>query len=650
MGELASHRPDVIRLRTRARSLMADRVNLALCAVFLVAAAFYFLTAATSRLMVLRGDSAEPYNQLANAFLHLRLSIGRAPAALLRLADPYDPTQNAAVINRFHVNGYSIHDFALYHGHLFLTWGPTPVVVLLVPMHLLGLEPSASVVIATFSIVGIGFALATLRVLLRQIGNTTLWMCVLAASALALSSVLPYIARRPYVYETAISGGYCFAMAGIWLAISAMANRWASLRRLTLMSLCFGLATGSRPTLALMALILVPVYVSLRATRRRRGLLMALVIPVGICALLLVAYNQARFGSPLEYGEHYQLATDDAHTGHWASIGNVLPGLWFYIVSPPRPLALFPFIGLSPPPITYPLSLPASYVDTAPTGGLLLMAPILCLLTTLPWIWRRRPALLGALAPAVLVLAGAGLLCVLFLSYQVYGTTERYEADFMTPLLLGALAAWLALSEGARGRLRRLVRAGGGLLAAWGCVIGLAISFTGSENLLASGLPGAWATLENIGAPASTAIAAIAGRPVLAEVSAPNLAAISSVSYTSLASSRTAPFGLSAGQQADLTIVSPAVRQAALRASVAPGAALGAKGSLWAVLTNPGHWSHNYLLPSGGGVVYIPVPLSIGVNRLVLSPLASTIKLSNPATPSAQPLLVVRTLALSTTA
>jgi hypothetical protein len=648
MWEMASHRPAAIRLPARARSLASDRVSLALCVVFLLAAVFYLLTAATSRLIVLRGKTEEPYNQLANAFLHLHLSIGRAPAALLRLANPYDPSQNEAIVNRFHVNGFSIHDFALYHGHLFLTWGPAPVVVLLVPLHLLGFEPSSSAVVALFSIVGLGFALATLRVLLRQIGNTTLWMCVLAAFALALSSVVPYLARRPYVYEAAIAGGYCFAMAGIWLAISAVANRRAPLWRLALMSLCFGLAAGSRPTLGFTALVLVPVYMSLRSSRPRRGLLMALIVPVGVCALLLMAYNQARFGSPLEYGQHYVLANEDTQTGHWAELSNVLPGLWFYIVSPPRLLALFPFIGLGPPPVTYPLSLPASYVDVAPTGGLLPMTPILFFLAALPWIWRRRPALLGPLGSTLMVLAGAGLLCVLFLVYQFYGTTERYEADFTTLLLLGALAAWLALSEEARGRRRWLVRTGGGLLAAWGCVIGLAISFTGSGNLLAIALPSAWATLENIGAPVSAAITAIAGHPVLAEVSAPNLSPVSHVSYTSL-SVGTAPFWLSPGEQADLTIVSPDVRQAALLASVLPGAALGARGSLWAVLTNPGHWSHDYLLPTRGGVVRIPVPLSIGVNRLVLSPLASAIKLRNPATPSTQPLLVVRNLALRAT-
>jgi hypothetical protein len=629
------------RLSAHMRSFAADRMNLYLCAVFLLASIFYLFTGETSKLLALHGRSAEPYNQLANAFLHLHLSVGRAPAALLRLADPYEPAQNLSIQNRF-----SIHDFSLYHGHLFLTWGPAPVIVLVVPLRLLGFEPSSSVIVASFSIAGLGFVLATLRVLLRKIGGATPWMCVLAASTLALSSVVPFILRRPAVYESAVAGGYCFAMAGIWLAMSALAARRASLGRLALMSLCFGLATGSRPTLGLTALVLVPVYMSLRSTRPYRGLLMALVIPVGVCLLLLAAYNQARFGNPLNWGERYVLADENSYVAHWAELANVLPGAWFYMLSAPRPLALFPFIGLTPPPVFYPLGLPANYLQNGPIGGLLPMTPIAIFLAALPWIWRRRPALLGALAAPLLVLAGAGLACMLFLAYQFSATAERYEVDFTTLLLLGAVAAWLALSVEARGRRRRLIRAGGGVLAVWGCVSGLAISFVGAENLLARSLPGVWSTLENVGSPVSGAIAAIAGHPVLAEVSAPNLTAVSHLSYTSL-SSGAAAFSLSPGGEAGIAIVSPGFREATLLTKLLPGPALASSAPLWAVIGGTGSESHSYLVPRGGGVVRIPVSLSPGVNRLVLSPLAGALEPRNRVAPSARPLLVVTRMSLA---
>ncbi len=584
--------------------LAVDRASLALAAVFVLAAAFYVWTAGTTYALALTGAHADPYNQLADAFLHLHLAVGPAPAALRALAAPYNPAQYAAV------EGFrgGIHDFALYHGNLYLTWGPAPVIVLLVPLHLLGLEPTASVTVSLFAIVGLGFALAALRVILGQVGDVPLWMCVLSASTLALASALPFILRRPAVYEEAISGGYCFAMAGVWLAMRALADQRASTTRLALMSLCVGLAAGSRPTLALTAVVLVPVYLSLRALRPRRELLATLTIPFAACVLLLLAYNQARFGSPLEVGANYQLNGVPPNVTHLDDLSYLAPGLWFYGVNAPRITALFPFIVLTPPPTSYPASLPGLYRTVEPTGGLLTMAPIVVFLAALPWIWRSRSASLGRLASPLLLLAGAGIAAALFLAYTFYSATERYEVDFTTPLLLGALAAWLVLSGDARRWRRRLARIGGGLLASWGCVAGLAISFTGYYNLLATTHRGTWKTLQDVGAPVSRAIASVEGHPVLAEVTGVETPEIF------------------AGKHKELVIVSPDARTAALRADWVPAAKHGAEliGLSHAAsvrIRGPGSASSIRRIRPGGEVLRIPVHLSPGVNRVTITPL-----------------------------
>jgi hypothetical protein len=502
-----------------ARALLEDRVSLTLCIVFMLAGAFYLWTAGTTVPLSLNSGQSDFYNRLADAFLHLRLSIGSAPAPLLNLPEPHNPEQNG-----FLVHSLGLGDLALYGGKLYLTWGPAPVVVLLVPLHLLGLAPTPSVTVALFSIVGLGFALASLRVVLRQIGTVPLWMCALAALTLALASAVPFMLRRPAVYEEAVSGGYCFAMAGVWLALSALAERREGLARLALMSLCFGLAAASRPTLILPAALLVLVYLSLRKTRPHRDLLLALLVPIGICGVLLLAYNQARFGNPLENGVKYQLAGIDQEKAPFDSLGYVPPGLWFYGVSAPKIAAPFPFIVLRPPPISYPGTLSALYAEQLePTGGMLPMAPIVVFVLALPWMWRRRPAWLGRLSLPLLTLVGAGIACMLFLSYVFFSTTERYEVDFTTLLLLGALAGWLALSSHTRGWRRRGVRIAGGLLATWGCVAGLAISFTGYYNLLALEHPGTWKTLQDITSPISKAITTVEGHPVREEPSGANL-------------------------------------------------------------------------------------------------------------------------------
>jgi hypothetical protein len=623
--------PGTVRMPASARVLAVDRVGLALGAVFLLAAVFYAWTAGTTFTLALNGAQTDPYNQLANAFLHFHLSVGPAPAGLVNLPEPYNPAQNAAFQG---FNG-SIHDFALYHGNLFLTWGPAPVIALLVPLHLLGLEPTASVTVSLFAIVGLWFVLATLRVILRQIGDVPLWMCVLSALTLALASAVPFILRRPAVYEEAISGGYCFAMAGVWLAISTLTSRRASLTRLALMSLCIGLATGSRPTLALTAVVLIPVYLALRNVRPRRGLLMALAIPLGVCVLLLLAYNQARFGNPLENGVKYQLAGIDQYTAHFDDLSYVPPGLWLYGVSAPRIESLFPFIVLTPPPMSYPGSLPGLYArQIEPTGGLLSMAPIVVFLGALPFMWRHRTTSLGNVVVPLLLIAGAGIACVLFLAYVFFSTTERYEVDFTTLLLLGAVAAWLALSNDARGWRRSLVRIAGALLATWSCIAGLAISFTGYSNLLAVHHPGTWKTLEDVSSPVSRAIAIVAGHPVLGEVVASQL-----------------PL-LNVGEQAELVIASPGVRSSALLAAWIPAMRSGgeverAKYDSAVLIRGPGGVSSVHQIRAGGEQVRISVRLRPGLNRVTVVPLAAGASGAGPPIPISQQLLYVDRLSLA---
>jgi hypothetical protein len=619
-----------------ASALTMDRTSVALFVVFLLAAILYLWTAGTTMPLALSGGGADPYNQLANAFLHLHLSVGPAPAGLLGLSEPYNPSQNGAFQGLTGPLQLGIHDFSLYRGKLFLSWGPAPVVVLLVPLHLLGLQPTSSVTVSLFAIVGLGFALAALRVVLRVVGDVPVWMCVLAASTLALSSAVPFILRRPEVYEEAVSAGYCFAMAAVWLAISTLASQRVSLRRLAIMSLCIGLAAGSRPTLALIAVMLVPIYMSLRTLRPRRGLLVALVIPAGVCALLLLAYNQARFGSPLENGVTYQLGGVDQNTARFGDTSYVPPGLWFYSLSPPRAEALFPFISLTPPPVSYPGSLPGYYPqELEPTGGLLPMAPIVIFLAALPWLWRRRHASLGRLTLPLLVLAGAGMACMLFLSYTFFATTERYEVDFATLFLLGALAAWLALSKEASGRRRRLARIGGGMLATWGCVAGLAISFTGYYNLLATTHPGTWKFLEDVTSPVSRAVAMVEGHPVLGEVTAPHLPLVRF------------------GERANVTIVSPDSRRAVLLATWEPTASAGGpvgRGRPGSALLvrGPGHAASSYRIRSGGEPTQIPVALTAGLNRLSLTPLVLEARGGRSAVEgSSQPPLLLLSVSLA---
>src|SRR5580698_8066559 len=65
------------------------------------------------------------FNQLVAGFRSGHLSLAQAPPPeLAKLADPYDPAQNA---------NYRLHDASYYHGRFYIYYGITPVLVLFWP-------------------------------------------------------------------------------------------------------------------------------------------------------------------------------------------------------------------------------------------------------------------------------------------------------------------------------------------------------------------------------------------------------------------------------------------------------------------------------------------------------------------------------------
>lgn len=620
----------------RARSLAADRVSVSLFGVFVLMAIFYYWRATYFTPLALHGGQASQYNQLADAFIHFHLWVVNVPLEALGPGNPYNPAQRSAFL-------WGYPDYSLYGHYLYITWGAVPVLVWLVPLHLLGFEPSASVISTPFAIVGLGFALATLRVILRQIGEVSLWMCILAAFTLAIASTIPFILRFPLVYHEEIASAYGFSMAAVWLVVRAVVDRRASLKGLLLMSTCVGLATGSRPTLAFIALLLIPVYMTLRSTQPRRTVLIALATPLSICLALLLAYNQARYGNPLEYGAKYQINGPASYHVHLGELGFLGPGLWSYLFAPPRLMIIFPFLQILYPQTSYPFALPAHYAPLSEeTGGLFAMAPIAIFLIALPWLWRRRPALLSALGPLrplLVVMTIAGLGCMAFVSYEIYISSERYETDYISLLLFGSIAVWLAVSSVTQGRGRRLVRLGGGALAVWSCLTGLAIS-----GMELNRHPSTWRAVVSAGSPLSTAIASIVGHPVLAEVNGANLVG-SQPGYSNIGSGVTG-LSLSAGNDVEVTIVSPDRRTAFLDANVAAGPALAPGASLEARVSRPGGRSYGYPLAIGKRA-QIPVYLTRGVNQLVLAPGGSAVNAAGAAGVEAPILAALTNLSLA---
>lgn len=589
-------------LAAHFRSFARDPVNVRLVCVFVFMSVFYLWRTAQVAPLALHGGSFGQYNALADAFLHLHLWIAHFSAS--RLAqESLNGTRPPAVLLPYG-------DDSVYNGNVYLTWGPTPALVLLIPLHLLGFEPSPSVVIAPFAIVGLGFTLAVFRVCLRALPGVPPWVYVLSALVLACASVVLDLLRGSNVYQESIAAGYCFTMAGVYVAVCALASGKASLLRLGLMSLCFGLACGARVPFYATFLLLVPVFLAFKDSHRLSHLLVALAVPAGLCVALLLTYNFVRYGSLLETGERHVII-GSAHEPR-PTVAFLPVGMWSYLFTPPRVTATFPFISVVTPQLAYPFALPRSYFRYSDlTGGVVPMVPIVCFAVGLPWLSRAHDVLIAALRPLLITMVGTGLCMMMVASYAIPTTTERYEGEYTTLLMLGGLVVWLSLSTRASGRRRRFVRIAGGALAVWSCVAGLAVGLQGMQTHT-----GTWRALVDIASPVSTVIVTAVGHPILTEVWAPTIAESREQYGLSAGSSIV---WLSGNEQARMTVASPDARNITIAADVTPGVALSAETGIVAVVSGSGPTAATYQVPADHEL-RIGVHVHRGVNEFSVGP------------------------------
>jgi hypothetical protein len=607
-------------MRISALESFRRPLNLVLLATLVVTAAFYVWTATSSANPIeFGGGKTDYYNLQSDAFLHGQLSLLVQPAKeLLALPDPYDPAANAP---------YRLHDLSLYHGHYYLPWGPTPALTLFIPFRALGLgDMPENLAVVLFSLGGLVFSVLLLRFLLRRfLPQTPAWLEVVAVVALALSNVAPFILRRPAVYEVAISAGFCFVFAGLYLLATGTLAERPNLWRLGLGSLCLGLAGGCRPHLLLVggAVALCWWWLAWRKDRATRLRLAAVLgVPLLVCVAALLVYNAVRFHSPTEFGQTYQLAGVEVRKKQTFELGYIVPGLYYYLVAPVRLTLDFPYFQLPPPP-TYPRHVPAGYDGVEVTGGLLTNVPILLfLLGAVPFVVAGRlrlPTGLGGISGALVLLGGA---LILVLSFAFWGTTMRYEMDFASLFLLAALLVWLAAVAATRPPVRRILAVGGTALIAYGALVGVAISMTGYYDSLRTGSPGTYRALERFFSPLPTLATMIIGRPILVDV-VNDTGYAAPVTY-STAGTGPASFWLSRNP-ALLKIVSPRDGRIVLVATLGRGPSSAKRSRLTVVVDGTS-------TPVSGRLERIPVHVERGLNEVSLRAVETPPPASPPAT------------------
>jgi hypothetical protein len=498
--------------------------TLSLTLFFVLVAAFYVWTAASS--VPFRFDDSTigsgRYGWLADALVHGQLHLRKpVPDGLLALNNPYDPVANLPYRKQ------GLQDLTLWDGKLYLYWGIVPELLLFAPLRVLGIWMSQSLAATIFYFGGFVFSLLTLRFLVRRfLPETPTWALWTGFITLACCNVVPFSLRHGTHSEIAIGSGLCFGFAAIWLLLTGWFSESNPLssRRVAAASLALGLAIGSRPTWIVAAAVpCALVVVAWRSSRWPAGLvprrfILALWGPLAACGAVVMAYNFARFGSPFELGTKHQLAGFDQRHYPPFDVRFLGPGLFYYVLEPPRLEALFPFVSLGPPP-TFPWKLPPGYQSSEMTAGLLSMTPIVASLVLLPVAARRWDADLRRIT---FTLVGVGIGMLVLVAGALWSTTERYAADFTSLLLIGAILVWLtALGSVRRRSRRRLVHIVGVAVLLWSVTLGIAVGFTGYGQPLPKRHPVLWERLESAFSPVSRAMALMRGHPIIGRVVAP---------------------------------------------------------------------------------------------------------------------------------
>jgi len=472
-------------------------------AAFLLVAWFYCWTVRSAGgLGPPKGD--DRYHQLVEGFRRGHLYLPQPPRPeLMALADPYDPAQN---------HDWRMPDASYFRGHYYLYFGATPVVTLMWPYEwLTGKAMACGMAVLVFALAGYA-ALGGLWLALRRryFPDSAPWVAALGLLILGLATHILALARRPELWELSIASAFAWTMLG-WVAVYAGLHGRRPAIAFGVAGLCLGLAVGARPPALLGAIVLAPTWWRLwrRRSPGRQAWFCAgaAAVPFCLCVAAILAYNDARFGRLLEFGQNYQLTgIYEARARHF-SLRYALPNLAIYGFSRPRWSWEFPF--LSAP---WSGAAASGYLGGEEICGFAVTFPFLWLALAAPLAWRGRPPEAAAALRAMIVGVAASVLAVGGLLVCYFSATERYMAEFTPALALLAVVGLLAL-ERRRSPLgwRRLPLALAGVAGGISVVLGVLLSFDYHSRVMRTTDRATWARLSTLTGQALDRLAIWAG-------------------------------------------------------------------------------------------------------------------------------------------
>lgn len=397
------------------------------------------------------GDSAtlmsSPYALTFDAFKKHQVYLDvEADHALEEIENVYESEQ------RVESGAFYLWDYAYYKGHYYCYFGIAPVITFYFPYYwITGKLPTLPVANVFFVFLAVFFfcqALLSAVKLLAPKPNMLLLLGAMPAGMCCLEVF--YLLNWTDMYCLPISSGLCYLFLSIWLGMKACSTkkRIPKLIELVLGGIFLALCVASRPGLALGSAILIPFFMGILLNKKEKlsyriTQACCFVVPLVIGGCMVMWYNNARFGSPFDFGASYQLTVSDIHANR-ISFAGFFGMIYHYILPFLNKRASFPFFE----PLLFTTNNYGSYTYIADGIGALTFPLILMGMFMLPVAVQRKGKRFNYGVTKYQRNAVFAVCCFvpLFIGWQDFclgGIIMRYIIDIMPLLTIIAVVAVL---------------------------------------------------------------------------------------------------------------------------------------------------------------------------------------------------------------
>lgn len=378
---------------------------------------------------------------------------------LKELKDPYKPFIRDKVMKD---KGSSYEwDYAYNDGHYYTYYGPVPVIFTFLPVYAL-----TGIMLTTRLITFIFAAIISLLVclLVHNIAKRrklNMW-AVIGVMGASLSTIfLTSVFYGAQIYELSPLGGLICILAGINLVYEGVHRENKNTLFLSLGALAFALAVGCKASFLLASIVVLPLilnYLANKGNSEKKNKLaryfanifckeniktiVAVASPYVVIGILLMIYNQVRFGSPFDFGVAHQLTVYDTSYFKLTSISKLPTVIQNGLLRLPKTSANFPFLELPDTEITY-----HGYLFAM--GGIGVLA--------YPFIWAFvgvpvtvKNSLKGSKDKAFVIASAIMALVLCYTTIVMGGASFRYSLDFGWAFAIPSIFVIFAIEGWAR--------------------------------------------------------------------------------------------------------------------------------------------------------------------------------------------------------